>query len=159
MSFDKMNLYDYLVYCNGERSDYKLVEVITRQQSVMEIKEKKDFDHWDILREIHKKIYPSREVDDSNMFSDSIVLFSEGNDLTISIPNEVNNEQFYMLKYNLRNARAFEYDYDRFLFMPYDSRELIEDAKKKVKEDLSLDEDEVIIGTQLEKDDIDTLRK
>ena len=73
-----------------------------------------------------------------------------GTDLEVDIPDKISAIQLQEIRNILRQAREFEYNYDSTVFMPRDSREIMNEATSKVTEITPCD-DEVIIGNKIEK--------
>lgn len=143
------SIYDYLAYCTENNCRFKLVIVITDKQIIYSTKKSDQDDHWNMIVDINKEIYPERGYDDYNISNDLVIFTSLGDDLEISIPDKVSENQFNAVKDIARQVNHFEYNYDRYLFMPYNPGEMVALCKERMTNDLPKDDDEVIVGIKL----------
>ena len=143
------SLYDYLICEHNRNHEYKLVIIITNKQVVLSTSKRNKDDHWDRAIDIVKLMYPERESVDDVVSNGIIVFTSIGNDLEVDIPQQISETQLQEVKNILRQVRQYEYEYDSFLFMPYDSREIIDMSNSRLSDNTPDDDDEVIIGTKL----------
>lgn len=143
------SFYDYLVYSLDHVNEYKLVIVITNKQVIMSTKKRNNDDHWNMIVDINKMIYPNREYNEDKISNDTFIITSLGNDLEIEIPDKVGEKQLQEVKNILRQVRQFEYEYDTYLYMPYNTNEIIDESNRKLSEEIENDEDEVIIGNTI----------
>ncbi len=149
--FKYVDFLDYLCYASNRPQEHILAGVITDKQCVVDVKPKKEYDHWNIIEEIHKKVYPNETVEQANLFEDAIVLFSGGNDLIVSLPNEVTMPQLECFLSFLRQARMFEQEIGGLLHTVYLYNELAVMAKDKLVDKRENEKDEVIIGEDIKK--------
>ena len=94
--------------------------------------------------EVYGTKYPEANID-----SECIRLYSWGKNLSVEFPYELTVEQLECFQDVLRQIRSFEYDYDRPVFMPVDSRELMAQADSITTPENLKFEDEKIIGVPL----------
>ena len=143
------SIYDYLVYCTEHNCQYKLVIVVTDKQIIYSTKKHDQDDHWNMIVDINKEIYPERGYDEYKVANTPIVFTSLGTDLEISIPDKVSENQLNAVIDIVRQVNHFEYNYDRYLFMPYDPGEMVALCKERKTSDLPKDDDEEIVGIKL----------
>ena len=144
--FKYVDFLDYLVYCCDKPGEYKLVGVITDKQTAVEVRRKTNHDHWDIVEEIHKKIYPQETVEKEKLFPDAIVMFSDGNDFIVDLPKEVSLPQLEAFFEFLKQVRTFEQDIGGTIHMLDSITGLADDAHARLNKDKKPGPDEVIIG-------------
>lgn len=142
------SIYDYLVYSLTHLGEYKLVIVVTNKQTIISTKKRENDDHWNMIVDIAKMIYPNKENVENGLLEDNFVFTSLGNDIEIEIPEVVGENQLIEVKNILRQVKQFENEYDTYLFMPCTSFEIIHESNKKLKEDKE-DQEEMIIGTPI----------
>ena len=144
--FKYVDLLDYLVYCYNKPGEYKLAGVITDRQTVVDVRRKIDYDHWDIVEEIHKKVYPQESVEQEKIFPDAIVMFSDGNDFIVDLPNEVSLPQLETFFEFLKQVRTFEQEVGGTIHMLDSISGLADNAHARLNKDKKSRLDEVIIG-------------
>lgn len=142
------SLYDYLVYSLSHLGEYKFVTVVTDKQVVVSTKKRDSDDHWNMITDIAKMIYPNKETAENDLLNDSFVFTSLGNDLEVEIPEKVSEEQLNEVKNILRQIKQFEYEYDTFIFMPSDTYEIVFESNKKLTDNKE-EVEESIIGTPI----------
>ena len=147
--FKYADFLDYLVYCYDKPGEYKLVGVITDKQTAVEVRRKTNHDHWDIVEEIHKKIYPQETVEKEKLFPDAIVMFSDGNDFIVDLPKEVSLPQLETFLDYLRQIRTFEQEIGGTIHMIDAPANLAVEAKKRLVENKRQGVEEVIIGEDI----------
>ena len=151
MDFENVELFDYLCFCNGNISNYKLACVVTDKQRIIRVDEKSKSDHWDIVEDIYKEVFPGEDVEVDNLFDGAILMFSNGNDLLVDLPEKVSEQQLDCLLDLLRQARNFEEESGNYLYMTYNSRELVDMARQSLSSDKKEKPNEIIIGKELVK--------
>ena len=146
-----MTLYDYLKKCNGKKSTDIATCVITDKQSIFVVKNREDYDHWDIVKELHSLAFLTKEIVDDEIFDDAVMLFSEGIDLIVSIPDKLTSDQVDELNRYLEQAKRFEEEYGITLHMPLTRKDISDICRNRITNDRKLNDKELIIGKVLKK--------
>jgi hypothetical protein len=143
------SIYDYLVYSKTHKEVYKLVIIISNKQVVIGTRKRNMDDHWDMIVKMNKMMYPDRKYNDVTISNDTFIFTSLGNDLEVEIPEKVSERQLEEVKNILRQVKQFEFEYDTYLYMPYESHDIVNESIEKLTDNISSDIDEVIIGKEI----------
>ncbi len=147
-NFTTMSMRDYLEFSFVEGYKYGLVGFITPKQRIFNVANRRINDETimedDLGREIYEVDYPTPMIN-----GECIRLYSCGKNLSVEFPDEITQEQFECLQDVLRDIRSFEFDFDRIVYMPRNSRELVEVASNLITQEERVYEPEKIIGVPL----------
>ncbi len=143
------SIYDYLVYSKTHKEVYKLVIIISNKQVVIGTRKRNMDDHWEMIVNMNKMMYPDRKYNDVTISNDTFIFTSLGNDLEVAIPEKVSERQLEEVKNILRQVKQFEFEYDTYLYMPYESDDIVNESIEKLTDNISSDIDEVIIGKEI----------
>ena len=146
-NYTTMSIYDFLDESILTGYKHRLVGFITPKQRVFDIADKRINDETLMEQDMAREIYQSDETTQI-LGEDVIKLYSGGKSLSVEFPSEITEEQLECLQDVLRQVRSFEYDYDRTVYMPLNSREIMAVAKTILTESKESRE-EKIIGTPL----------
>ena len=147
-NFTTMSMYDYLELSLLESYKYRLVGLITPKQRIFNVARRDLNDETLMLKDMGEEVYGTK-YPEANIDSECIRLYSWGKNLSVEFPYELTVEQLECFQDVLRQIRSFEYDYDRPVFMPVDSRELMAQADSITTPENLKFEDEKIIGVPL----------
>ena len=150
-NYTSMSMYDYLDLSITSGYQYILAGLITPRQRVFNIAKKGLNDDYLMIEDMADEIYQGKKQG-AFLDDDCIKLFSEGKNLSVELPDEISFEQFLSLQDVLRQIRSFAYDYDREIFLPVSTREIMAEAKNIISEEEKTPMEENIIGTPLVKE-------
>ncbi len=149
-NFTTMSMYEYLELSLVEEYKYRLVGLITPKQRIFNIARRDLNDETLMLKDMGEEIFSTR-FPEAELDSECIRLYSWGKNLSVEFPYELSIEQLECFQDILRQIRSFEYDFDRPVYMPVDSRELMAQANSITTPEDVQHEEEKIIGVPLVK--------
>ncbi|MBR3199589.1 MAG: hypothetical protein IKG27_06215 [Bacilli bacterium] len=146
--YENIDIYDYLAYCNNKRL-IRLSGLITKKQVINLIpKDNTGLSpiHIDIIEEILKKTIPKRRRANWQDASEEIVIFSNGYDFVIELPNKISVEQYNALLNLIYEIKRYEKDYNQKIDLSFEPENLIKEAESKISYDISPNSNEIIVG-------------
>ena len=145
----ELSFYEYLKMYYETGKCHKLVILITKSQIVYELGGN---NHLDMALNLCKRMFPNRNYNEENIYENAIFLCSIGYDLAVDIPKEISYEQYVCLKKIISDVDRFREDFGLDTECYFDEDSLLESSKKRIKDNLELEKDEVIIGIPLKKE-------
>lgn len=124
-------IYEYFEDSILDQYNDQLVGVISKDRCIYNIANKERSCETQMLEDLKEELFGIDYSDDC-LDHDCIKLYSGGKSLSVEFPEEISEKQLHVLQDILKDVRQFEIDWDRAVYMPFNSREIIATAKNLV---------------------------